>query len=62
MMELALRVLTAITQNRKPAADDIDQLRKLAPSRSANEPIDQIASEVINRILKEGCGKACGDT
>jgi hypothetical protein len=59
VMELALRVLTEITQNRKPAADDVDQLRKLVPTRSPDVPIDQIARDLIQKVLKEG-GKVPG--
>jgi hypothetical protein len=50
VMELALRVFSAITERKSPAADDVAELRKLVPGHSANAPIDRIAREMIRSI------------
>ena len=50
-MQLALRVLSALTEKRSPAAEDVAQLRQLAPDAAAKAP-DELACEVIHATLK----------
>jgi hypothetical protein len=50
-MELALRVLTAISTKRDPEPADVETLRQLEP-REANLPIDELACAVIKRYGK----------
>jgi len=51
MLDLALRVLTAITDRRYPEPDDIAALRSLA--RCARPmPIDELACELIQDAVR----------
>jgi hypothetical protein len=50
-MQLALRVLTALTEKRYPDPEDLAQLRQLAPDAAAKTP-DELACEVIQNALK----------
>ena len=50
VMQVALRVLMAITDRQLPAPQDIRELRRLAPL-SADTPIDELACEVIQLAL-----------
>jgi hypothetical protein len=51
VMELALRVLNALTYKRNPDPNDIDALHQLAPD-FAGLPADELACQVIQRALK----------
>lgn len=52
-MELALRVLTALTEKRHPDPEDASRLRALAAGAGARElPLDELACEVIQQALK----------
>ena len=50
--EGALRVLTAILNDRKPSPDDVAELRRLAPD-CADLPFDELACEVVWRALHQ---------
>jgi hypothetical protein len=50
-MQLALRVLTALTEKRYPDPEDLAHLRQLAPDAAAKKP-DELACEVIQNALK----------
>ncbi len=50
-MQVALRVLTAITDRREPDAADVEQLRRLAPPRKYDS-LDEMACDVIRLALK----------
>lgn len=49
-MELALRVLTAITEHREPEKGDMEELRLLAPSYVKGA--DELACEVVHQASK----------
>jgi hypothetical protein len=51
-MALALRVLTAVTEGAEPTAEDVAVLKRMAPGSPASA-LDDLAREVIERILKE---------
>ena len=51
-MQLALRVLTALTEKRYPDPDDVAKLRELAPGARA-KTADELACEVIHKALKQ---------
>lgn len=51
-MQLALRVLTALTEKRYPDSDDVTKLRELAgPGHETTDP-DVLACDVIHAALK----------
>lgn len=50
-MTVALRVLTALTQQQYPDPQDLATLRELAPD-AAVQSADELACEVIQRALK----------
>lgn len=50
-MEVALRVLQALTQSRDPDPADVAELRRLAPLL-ADAPIDEVACDVVQRGVK----------
>jgi hypothetical protein len=50
-MKVALRVLTALTERRDPAAEDLADLRTYAPDANRLAP-DELACEVIQRSIK----------
>jgi hypothetical protein len=50
-MQLALRVLTALTEKRYPDPEDLIKLQQLAPNSAAKTP-DELACEVIHKALK----------
>ena len=52
VLEVALRVLTAITGHQKPNEDDLDTLRKYAPFL-AHEPADELACDVVQQALQQ---------
>jgi hypothetical protein len=51
-MELALRVLAALTQKRHPNPADVDRLRTVAETGARELPPDELACEVIQQALK----------
>jgi hypothetical protein len=51
MMRMALRVLSAITDERLPLARDVAELRRLAPGAIAL-PMDELAYRVIQQALR----------
>jgi hypothetical protein len=51
-MELALRVLAALTQKRHPNPADVHRLRTIAETGARELPLDELACEVIQRALK----------
>ena len=52
-MELALRVLTALTEKRDPDPEDANRLRAIAAVARVRElPLDELACEVIQQALK----------
>jgi hypothetical protein len=52
-MELALRVLTALTEKRNPSPEDANRLRAIAAATGTCEmPLDDLACEVIQQALK----------
>jgi hypothetical protein len=51
-MKLALRVLTALTQNKHPDADEVTALRELSGPTLQGMPLDELACEVIQKALK----------
>ena len=50
-MEVALRVLQAITRRHSPEPADIAELRRLAPLL-IDGPLDEMACDVIEQALK----------
>ena len=50
-MQIALRVLTALTEKIAPDPADVEALRRLAPSRD-HAHLDELACEVIQQALK----------
>jgi len=50
-MKTALRVLTAITERRVPAPEDIEELRQAVPN-GASLPNDELACEAIQIALR----------
>ena len=50
-MQLALRVLAALTENRYPDPQDVAELRKLAPEAPQEFGVAELACEVIQRKL-----------
>ena len=50
-MELALRVLQAITEKWQPDPQDIEKLRRLVPD-SDRLSVDEIACDVVQQELK----------
>lgn len=54
-MQLALRVLTAVTEKRHPDPEDVAKLRQLAPHAAAKTP-DELACEVIQNALRHRAG------
>jgi hypothetical protein len=56
-MKTASRVLMAVTDRAAPDPDDVEDLLRLAPDCSAL-PIDELACEVVHRLLKRGFSKA----
>jgi hypothetical protein len=53
ILELGLRVLTAITERRDPSPDDLAQLRKLVPDSTDDEPVDELACRVIEKAVRD---------
>jgi hypothetical protein len=51
-LELGLRVLASIVAHETPAPSDVQKLRELAPEW-ADSPTDQLAREVIQRVIKQ---------
>ena len=51
-MTIALRVLAALTSRTPADEDDVVRLREYAPD-AANLPADELACEVIERVMKE---------
>jgi N-acetylmuramic acid 6-phosphate (MurNAc-6-P) etherase len=51
-IEVALRVLTALTEKRDPDEADVSALQHLA-ALSAFAPVDELACEVIHQALKQ---------
>jgi hypothetical protein len=51
-MELALRVLAALTQKRHPNPADVVRLRTMAEASTRELPLDELACEVIQQALK----------
>ena len=52
-MELALRVLSAVTLGQHPSPRDVAELRQLAPDAPPNMGADELACEVIQRAIKQ---------
>jgi hypothetical protein len=52
VLELGLRVLTAVIHNRDPDPGDVEMLRRQAPLSTADRPINEVACEVIQTALK----------
>ena len=50
-MRVALRVLTAVMDGRKPELNDVELLERLAPYATA-WPTDELACEVVHCALK----------
>jgi hypothetical protein len=51
-MKVALRVLTALTEKREPAFEDVEALRQYVPTATA-ESIDELACDVIQQALRK---------
>ena len=51
-MRVAVRVLTAITEECDPIDADIQELHRLAPSL-ANASVDELACDVIQQVIKQ---------
>jgi len=51
-IERAVRVLTALTENRFPDPDDVAELRRLVPE-AAGKTIEEIVCDVIQNAVKE---------
>jgi hypothetical protein len=52
ILEVALRVLTAISLERTdPDPPDVEELRKLTPGRPANESIEDLACAVVKEAM-----------
>jgi hypothetical protein len=51
-MELALRVLTALTEKRHPDPADVERLHTMAEASTRGLPLDELACEVIQKALK----------
>ena len=56
LVEVALRVLAAWTDGRKPASTDLDILKEAFPS-SANLPDDELACQVVHDLSGRAFGK-----
>ena len=56
LVEIALRVLTAWTDGRKPASADLNTLKGAFPS-SAHLPDDDLACQVIHDLSGRALGK-----
>ena len=56
LVEIALRVLAAWTNGRKPAPADVEALRRAFPS-SAHLPDDDLACQVIHDLSGRAFGK-----
>jgi hypothetical protein len=52
VLELGLRVLTAVINNRDPDPTDVEMLRRQSPLSQSDRPIDEVACEVIQAALK----------
>ena len=50
-IKVALRVLTAITQDRHPAAKDVEELYRLAPE-GTYQTLDEVACAVVQNALE----------
>jgi len=50
-LKTALRVLAAITDDRKPDPADVEELQRLAPLMG-DTPLDDLASDVIQQALR----------
>ncbi len=50
-MEVALRVLGAITEGREPGANDVEELQRLSPLHE-DLGLEQLSCEVIREALK----------
>jgi hypothetical protein len=50
-LKTALRVLTAITDDRKPDPADVEELKRLAPLMG-DTPLDDLASDVIQQAFR----------
>jgi hypothetical protein len=50
-LDLALRVLRAVTERRYPDPDDIAALQRLAPY-AGPMPVDELACELIEQALR----------
>ena len=51
-MKLALRVLTALREHRRPEDDEVAALHALAAPKLQGMPLDELACEVIQAALK----------
>src|SRR5690349_20930707 len=49
-LETALRVLSAISEHKRPAPDDVQELERLS---SQNGPLDEMACDVVAQVLKQ---------
>ena len=56
LVEIALRVLAAWTDGRKPASADVEALKRAFPS-SAHLPEDDLACQVIHDLSGTAFGK-----
>ena len=60
-MQTALRVLSALTEKRRPDPADVEQLRNFAPLL-ADGPLDELACDVIQQALSHRAGaRVAGD-
>ena len=61
-MQLALRVLTALTDNQHPDADEVAALRELSGPKLQGMPLDELACEVIQKALKHRAAARAADS
>jgi hypothetical protein len=57
VLELALRVLVAVTDGIDPAPDDLACLWEFAPELFG-EPVDEMACEIVSRLKVPGTAAA----
>ena len=51
-MQVALRVVIALSEKHEPYPADVDALRRFAPLLPDTAPIDEVACEVIQQALR----------
>ena len=51
-MQIALRVLTALTGNCQPDAFDVERLRELSDTMHQEMALDEIACSVVQEVLR----------